>query len=55
MPIIEHFDGLKLVKRIDASKDADEVINFNFNYLIILLYMFHFKVYKQVEEIFNKL
>ena len=29
MPIIEYFDSLNLVKRIDASKNVDEVTNLN--------------------------
>jgi UMP-CMP kinase len=38
LPIIQHFDGMNMVKRIDASKTADEVILLTF--LLVCLFFF---------------
>jgi len=40
LPIIQHFDGMNMVKRIDASKTADEVILLTF--LLVCLFFFFF-------------
>ena len=36
LPIIQYFDNLKMVQRLDASKTPDEVKN-NYNYIFLLI------------------